>query len=99
MAGQAHRTVCHLTSGALAAAHFMNPSSNDPPEIRPAASPETPSDFQFELPVEPGYRERPPKGSWEAGYRLSLAALELVKNRPEVFAERDRQMCDVEFKA
>lgn len=80
----------------------MNASSNaspDSPAPRPAASRETPLDLEFELPVEPGYRERPPKGSWEAGYRLSLAALELVKNRPEVFAARDRQMCDVEFKA
>ena len=77
----------------------MNSSSNDSPENPPAASCETPPDYQFDLPVVPGYRERPPKGSWEAGYRLSLAALELVKNRPEVFAERDRQMCNVEFKA
>ena len=82
--------------------NFMNASSKDSPDSpasRPAASCETPPDYQFDLPVDPGYRERPPKGSWEAGYRLSLAALELVKHRPEVFAERDRQMCDVEFKA
>ena len=80
----------------------MNASSNDSPDSpanRPAAARENPPDYQFELPVEPGYRERPPAGSWEAGYRLSLAALELVKNRPEVFAERARQMCDVEFTA
>ena len=82
--------------------NFMNASSKDSPDSpasRPAAGPKTPPDYQFELPVVPGYRERPPAGSWEAGYRLSLAALELVKHRPEVFAERDRQMCDVEFKA
>ena len=80
----------------------MNASANDSPDSPPnppAAAHETPPDYQFDLPVVPGYRERPPAGSWEAGYRLSLAALELVKNRPEVFAERDRQMCDVEFKA
>ncbi len=80
----------------------MNASSNDSPDSpanRPAAARETSPDLQFDLPVVPGYRERPPAGSWEAGYRLRLAALELVENRPEVFAERDRQRCDVEFKA
>lgn len=80
----------------------MNASANDSPDspaARPAASRETPPDLEFELPVASGYRERPPTGSWEAGYRLSLAALEFVKDGPEVFAARDRQMCDVEFVA
>jgi hypothetical protein len=48
--------------------------------------------------VDATYRERPPRGSWEAGYRLSLAALKMVNGRPEVFAQRDRRMCIVEFK-
>jgi hypothetical protein len=39
-----------------------------------------------------------PKGSREDGYRLNLAALEFVKDRPEVFAERHRRMCSVEFR-
>ena len=58
---------------------------------------ELPEEYRFELPVEPNYRERPPRGSWEAGYRLSLMALELVKNRPDVFEERDQRMCSAEF--
>lgn len=58
---------------------------------------EEPAAYGLVLPVEPGFRSRPPAGSWEDGYRLSLAALELVKDRPEIFAQRSRQMCDVEF--
>ncbi|MBN9691632.1 MAG: hypothetical protein J0M24_15445 [Verrucomicrobia bacterium] len=49
------------------------------------------------LPVDPGFRSLPPSGSWEDGYRLSLAALELVKDRPEVFLARSQRMVDVEF--
>jgi len=77
----------------------MNVSSKGSVEQHPDALRETPPDYGFDLPVEPGYRERPPKGSWEAGYQLSLVALESVKGRPEVFALRDRCMSDVEFKA
>lgn len=49
------------------------------------------------LPIEPDYRERPPSGSWLDGYHLSLRALELVAGRPEIFAERRRRICEVEF--
>ena len=76
----------------------MNVSSNGSPENPPESLRETPPDYGFVLPVEPGYRELPPSGTWEAGYRLSLAALELVKDRPEIFVHRARCMCDVEFK-
>lgn len=76
----------------------MNVSSNGSPENPPESLRETPPDYGFVLPVEPGYRELPPSGTWEAGYRLSLAALGLVKDRPEIFVHRARCMCDVEFK-
>jgi len=33
----------------------------------------------------------------EDGIRLSLAILESIKNRPEIFEERARQRVDVEF--
>ena len=79
--------------------NFMKKSSKDSVEGQPAVLQETPPDYGFSLPVEPGYRELPPKGSWEAGYRLSLAALESVKGRTEIFTRRDQCMCDVEFKA
>ena len=59
---------------------------------------ETPADYGFELPVEPGYRERPPKGSVEAGIQLGLKALEQIKNRPEIFARRELHRYTVEFK-
>jgi hypothetical protein len=54
-------------------------------------------DLAFELPVEPGYREQPPSGTIEDGIRLSLAALELVKDRPEIFVAREAQRVTVEF--
>ena len=75
----------------------MNESSNDSGEDSGALK-EAAGDSGFELPIEPGYRERPPQGSWEAGYRLSLLALEMVKNRPEIFEQRDERMCPVEFR-
>ncbi len=77
----------------------MNVSSKGSVEREPDALRETPPDYGFDLPVEPGCRESPPRGSWEAGYRLSLAALESTKRRPEIFVQRDQRMCDVEFKA
>ena len=76
----------------------MNESSNDSASGESSAMRETPPDFGFDLPVEPGYRERPPRGSMEAGIRLGLLALDQVKNRPQIFAERDKRRCDVEFK-
>lgn len=54
-------------------------------------------DLAFELPIEPGYRELPPKGTWEAGYELSLLALEMVKDRPEIWEQRNARMVTVEF--
>jgi hypothetical protein len=76
----------------------MNESSNESAKDNSSALKEEGGDYRFELPIEPDYRERPPAGSWEAGYRLSLLALEMVKNRPEVFAQRDERMCPVEFR-
>jgi hypothetical protein len=56
-------------------------------------------DLDFELPVpDPGFEPFPPKASWEAGYKLSLMALEMIKDRPEIWEERERRRCDVEFK-
>jgi hypothetical protein len=57
-----------------------------------------PVDLDFELPVEPGYNSLPPKGTWEDGYRLSLAGLEMVKDRPWIWEEREKWRCHVEFK-
>lgn len=76
----------------------MNESSKGSVEGQPAFLREAPPDYDFRLPVEPGFRDLSPKGTWEAGYRLSLAALESVKRRPEIFTHRDQCMCDVEFK-
>ncbi len=75
----------------------MSESSND--MIRPQAEVlrELPAEYRYELPVEPGHRDLPPKGDINAGIRLSLLALEQVRNRPEIFAARDAQRCDVEF--
>ena len=54
--------------------------------------------YGLDLPVAPAWFSDPPKGSMEDGIRLSLLALEQVKNRSDVFAQRDQHMCDVEFK-
>lgn len=75
----------------------MNASSNESPEPDPQVLHEASSEYQLDLPVEPGYREIPPPGTWEDGYRLSLEALELARDRPEIFAQRDQRMCAVEF--
>lgn len=53
--------------------------------------------FDGDLPVAPAWFSDPPKGTMEDGIRLSLAILESVKNRPEIFEERARQRVDVEF--
>jgi hypothetical protein len=58
---------------------------------------ETPPTYELDLPVAPDYHEQPPQGSWEAGYALSLRALELVQHRPEIFEQRNQRMCAVEF--
>lgn len=66
-------------------------------DSRPTVLREEPAAYGLTLPVDPTFRSLPPAGSWEDGYRLSLAALELVKDRPEIFAQRSARMCDVEF--
>ena len=53
--------------------------------------------YALDLPIAPAWFSETPKGSWEDGYQLSLAALDLLKGRPEIFAQRDQRMCDVEF--
>jgi hypothetical protein len=54
-------------------------------------------DLDLELPIAPRWWSDPPKGSWEDGYQLSLMALELVKNRPEIWEQRNARMVNVEF--
>lgn len=55
-------------------------------------------DFDFELPIEPDFLSLPPGGTWETGYKLSLMGLEMIKDRPWIWAERNQRRCDVEFK-
>lgn len=56
-------------------------------------------DFDFELPIpDPGFNPDPPKASWEAGYKLSLMGLEMIKDRPEIWEQRNQCRCYVEFK-
>jgi len=76
----------------------MDEFSNESADTAPVELREVAPDFGFELPVEPGYRERPPRGSVAAGIQLSLLALAQVKDRPQVFVERDQRRCDVEFR-
>ena len=63
-----------------------------------SSKPSRPVDFDFELPVEPGFESLPPKASWEAGYTLSLMGLEMIKDRPGVWEERRKARCYEEFK-
>lgn len=65
-----------------------------PPALREAA---TPLDLDLELPIAPRWWSDPPRGSWESGYELSLMALQSVKDRPEIWEQRNAQMVDVEF--
>jgi len=53
--------------------------------------------YGFNLPVAPAWFSKPPGGTMDDGIRLSLAILEQVKDRPEIFAERQRCAYDVEF--
>ena len=55
------------------------------------------SPYALDLPAAPDWFSAPPKGTWEDGYRLSLAALEMVQDRPEIFAQREQRRCGVEF--
>ena len=66
--------------------------NNEPDELK-----ETSASCDFDLPVAPAWFSKAPSGTMDDGIRLSLAALEQVKGRPEVFAQRRRQMCDAEF--
>jgi len=75
----------------------MSESSKESPNPEPESLRDPSSAYRLDLPVEPGYRERPPIGSWRAGYYLSLEALELAKSRPEIFARREELRCHVEF--
>lgn len=66
--------------------------SDEPDELK-----DTKGSYGFDLPVAPAWFSKAPQGTMDDGIRLSLAALEQVKDRPEIFARRQRQMCDVEF--
>lgn len=74
----------------------MSASSNDSPDL-PGVLRDAPLDLAFELPVQPGYRELPPKGSWEDGYRLSLLALASLNDDSPVWEQRRIRRVDVEF--
>lgn len=76
---------------------LMKKSDNDSADFRPAELREVPPDYQFELPVQPGYRERPPRGSVDDGIALSLVALAQAADRPEIFVQREARRCRVEF--
>ncbi len=67
--------------------------SDQPDELK-----ETPGAYGFDLPIAPAWFSKPPPGSVDDGIRLSLATLEQVKGRPEIFRDRERQRCLAEFK-
>jgi hypothetical protein len=75
----------------------MKSSSNDS-KTQVDRLAEAQSPYRLELPVDSKFSSRPPQGTWEDGYRLSLLALEQVKDRPEIFEQRSRRMCSAEFK-
>ena len=75
----------------------MKKSDNDSVEAGLAELHEVPPDYGFDLPVQPQYRERPPRGSVDDGIQLSLLALAQVADRPEVFSQREMRRCHVEF--
>ncbi len=54
--------------------------------------------FTLDLPVDSAYHGHPPRGTWMDGYLLSLMGLDQVKDRPQVFDERDARMCSAEFR-
>jgi hypothetical protein len=66
--------------------------------MRESSKPRPPVDLDFELPVEPGFHSRPPRASWEAGYQLSVIALEMIKDKSWIWEERKRERCYEEFK-
>ncbi len=55
------------------------------------------SPYALDLPTAPDWFSVPPKGTWEDGYRLSLAALEMIQDRPEIFEQREQRRCDAPF--
>ena len=79
--------------------NFILNSSNGPnmtnnaDELREAAGA-----YRLDLPVGPAWFSKPPRGTIEDGIQLSLGALDQIKSRPEIFAQRDQRRCDVEFK-
>jgi hypothetical protein len=52
---------------------------------------------EWQLPVDPNFKSTPPKGTWEDGYWLSVAALEEAEKHPEIWEERRKRMCTKEF--
>lgn len=82
----------------MAPANSTNDPCDDSAEAPSNAVREEPAAYGLVLPVDPTFRSLPPAGTWEDGYRLSRAALALVKDRPEIFAQRSARMCDVEFR-
>ena len=67
-------------------------TTNNADELKEAASA-----CRLDLPVAPAWFSEPPKGTIEDGINLSLLALEQIKDRPEIFTQRDQRRCDVEF--
>ena len=67
--------------------------TNDPDKLKEAGAA-----YGLDLPVAPAWFSEAPKGTMEDGIRLSLLALDQVRNRPEIFAQRDQRRCDVEFR-
>lgn len=77
---------------------MMRSSSVAPMTNRPDKPKESTVADGLELPMAPAWFSEPPTGTMEDGIQLSLLALDQIKDRPEVFVERDRCRCDVEFK-
>jgi hypothetical protein len=93
-----NRKMCESCFDVLGLKSFMTNSADDSKDGRNSdALREIAPTYDFDLPLAPNYMERPPQGSWEAGYILSLRALELVQHRPEIFEQRNQRMYVVEF--
>ena len=88
------RDVFHRQGTAELYAEFLKRwgPEDDKDELREPSEP-----YGLDLPIAPAWFSGPPQGSMEDGFHLSLLAIEQIKDRPEVFADRDRRMCDVEF--
>ncbi len=57
-------------------------------EFGAAAGPSENS-LDLDLPKDPAFSAAPPRGTWDDGWRLSEMAFEAVRDRPEVFVERE----------